>query len=195
MPLALERGKILSVTIVEIDCRDDAVIQCSNTSDAFPLTLVNVHHWLQSLPRELCVALWCGLFQLLLMLIHLVIWIATGCVWASSLTSLYAFKVLTVHVPAVSIHLHESAGLFVKELKLNLVVVGSRRWCEIPTRYGACVASCRAHIDLCILLEGSVGGRWGFNWNRWILLERKLRLVYRAQSWRHLVATFMQISG
>lgn len=104
--LALERGKILSVTIVEIDCRDDTVVQCSNTSDAFPLTLVNVHHWLQSLPRKLCVALRCRLFQLYLILIHLVIRVAASCVWASSLAPLHAFKVLTVHVTAVAIHLH-----------------------------------------------------------------------------------------
>jgi hypothetical protein len=159
MPLALERGKILSIAIVEIDCRDDAVVQCGNTSYAFPLALMNVHHWLQSLTRQLCVALRCGLFQLYLILIHLVISVAASCVWASSLTPLHAFKVFPIHVPAVAIHLHKGAGLFVKELELNLVMMGSRRWCEISTRYGACVASCRTNIDLCVLLQGSVGGR------------------------------------
>ena len=57
MPLTLERGKILIVALIEIDCRDDAVVQCGNASDALPLALVNVHHRLQRLTRELCIAL------------------------------------------------------------------------------------------------------------------------------------------
>lgn len=160
LPLTFERGKILIVALIEIDCRDHTVVQCGNASDAFPLALVSVHHRLQRLTRELCIALGCGLFKLLLMLIHLVIRVATtGCVWASSLAPLHAFKVLPIHIAAVAIHLHEGASLLVKELKLNLVVVRSGQRCKIPARYGACVTSCRTDIDLCVLLQGSVGGR------------------------------------
>ena len=95
------------------------------------------------------------------MLIHLVIRVPTaGCVWASSLSPLHTFKVLPIHVSTVAVHLHESASLLIKELKLNLVMVGSGWRRELPARYDARVASsCGTHIDLCVLLQGSVCGR------------------------------------
>ena len=67
---------------------------------------------LEGLARKFGIALRCVLSELLLLLIHLVVRVAT-CGIRILVFSLNALVLLAVHVAAVTIHLHQSAGLFV----------------------------------------------------------------------------------
>lgn len=106
LSLTLLWSKVLYTAVIQIDSRDDAVIQGGNRSYAFPLALMIFYMWLKSLSRKLGIALRCELPELLMLLIHLVVWVATCCIriLVFSLNALVLLAV--VHVATVTIHLH-----------------------------------------------------------------------------------------